>query len=173
MVSRNLYFTNEVINLTAIFSGSFDPITIGHIDIIRRFFAIWPQERLIVAVSENPGKSGFFLIDQRLEQVAGAVKEFPHATVERVQGLIAEFAKARDASFIIRGVRDDADAYMELAHARHNRILSGIETIFMPSSPEHSIVSSTAVRNIAVAGGDASWMLPECVRYDIVLNKQR
>ncbi|MDR1001540.1 MAG: pantetheine-phosphate adenylyltransferase [Clostridiales bacterium] len=159
--------------MTAIFSGSFDPVTIGHIDIIRRFFEIWPQERLIVAVSENPGKSGFFLIEQRLEQVARAVKEFPRATVERAQGLIAQFAKTHNASFIIRGIRDDADAHMELAHARHNRILSGIETVFIPSSPEHSIVSSTAVRNIAVAGGDASWMLPECVRCDIVLSKQR
>ena len=159
--------------MTAVFPGSFDPFTIGHLDIVKRFFQIWPNEDLIIAVSVNAGKNSFFPPERRAEQIRDSINGMERVTVTIAPGLISEYAVSAGASFIVRGTRGGEDCENELLMARHNRVMSDIETVLMPAAPEHMIVSSTAVRNIALAGGDPGWMVSGIVREDlkIFINK--
>ena len=147
--------------IIAIFPGSFDPITNGHLDVIRRGNKLFDQ--LIIAVGQNPGKSEFFTKDERVEMIRELVAELPRVTVESYDCLTVEFAKQKKAQVMLRGMRNLADVEYEFQLAMTNRTVAGIETVFVMTSEEYGYVNSTMVRQLALLGGDVSKLIPESV----------
>lgn len=138
-----------------IYPGSFDPITNGHIDIIKRAAKL--TDKLIVAVLKNNEKNALFTADERVKMIKESIKKIPNVYVESFDGLLVDFAKKKKANVIIRGLREMTDFEYELKMAQTNRALyENIETIFLITSPEYAYVSSSIVREVASFGGDVS-----------------
>jgi pantetheine-phosphate adenylyltransferase len=145
----------------ALYPGSFDPLTSGHVDVVRR--ALHLADRVIVAVSYSPtqSKRELFAVGERVEMIRETFHEEPRVEAEEFQGLLVDFARARGAGVVVRGVRTVADFEYELQMAVMNRrLLPGLETVFLAPDPEHSFVSGTLVRQIASLGGDPSPFVP-------------
>jgi pantetheine-phosphate adenylyltransferase len=147
----------------AVYPGSFDPITNGHVDVIRRATAVF--DRVIVAVLANPRKTPLLSTEERIETIEKAVEaaglQGERTSVESFDGLTVEFCHARDAGFIVRGLRAVSDFETEMQLAHNNRKLApGIDTVFFMTSLEHGYVSSSLVKEIAQFGGDVSSMIP-------------
>ena len=142
----------------AVFPGTFDPITLGHLDLIRRSSRLY--ERLIVGVGENPEKSALLKAPERMEIVRQAVGELGNVRVESYAGLTVDFARRCGAGVLLRGIRDAADLHIEAAIAHTNRQVSGVETLFVLPAPQYAFISSRLVRQIAQAGGDVSGLVP-------------
>lgn len=151
---------------TAIYAGSFCPPTNGHLDIIRRGAALY--QKVIVAVLANPDKKYLLSPEQRVDMLNRCVADLSNVEVVRDDGLLIEVAKRYGAGVILRGVRGTGDLEYEMQLAIANRKLSGIETVFLPSSPESSYLSSSIVNACAMHGGDISGMVPECIISDIM-----
>jgi pantetheine-phosphate adenylyltransferase len=147
--------------VTAIYPGSFDPITNGHLDVIRRGSKMF--DRLIVAVGQNPGKKELFTTKERLEMIRHLVADMPRVSVEWFDCLTVEFAARKKADVMLRGLRNLSDVQYEFQLAMTNRTVAGIETVFIMTSEEFGYVSSTIVRQIAMLGGDVSKLLPPSV----------
>jgi pantetheine-phosphate adenylyltransferase len=142
---------------TALCAGSFDPITHGHEDVIRRALAI--ADRVVVAVSHSPtsAKSAMFTVPDRVEMIREAFADEPRVEAGEFQGLLVEYARRIGASVLVRGVRSVADWEYELGMAQMNRKLSpGLETVFLAADPAHGFVTGTLVRQVATLGGDVS-----------------
>ena len=139
----------------SIYPGSFDPVTLGHIDIIRR--AAKMTDVLIVGVLKNSAKKGLFTIEEREEMLREVTKDIPNVEIKSFDGLLVDFAKENNANTIVRGLRAITDFDYELQMAQTNRALyEGADTIFIPTSIEYSFLSSTTVREIASLKGDIS-----------------
>lgn len=156
----------------AVYPGSFDPITYGHLDIIERAAAIF--DRVIVAVSINAGKQPLFTMEERTEMIAGESARLANVEVKCFRGLLTEFMKQESARVIVRGLRAISDFENELQMALMNRKLSpGIETLFLVAHPKYSYLSSSIVKEIAGLKGDVSGLVSEQVcqclrrRYDM------
>lgn len=147
--------------ITAIFPGSFDPITNGHLDVIRRGNKLF--DRLIVAVGQNPGKEEFFTKNERVEMIRELVADMPRVTVESYSCLTVEFARQQKAQVMLRGLRNLTDVEYEFELAMTNRTVAGIETVFIMTSEEYGYVNSTMVRQLALLGGDVSKLIPTSV----------
>ena len=148
--------------MTVIYPGTFDPVTNGHLDIIKRAAAF--SQQLIVAILNNVLKQSVFTIDERLAHLASLTAHIKHVRVVEFGGLQVDLAKAYQANVIIRGLRSTQDLNHELAIAHGNRCLSpSVETLFIPTSPAYSFISSGLVREIAAFGGDISGMVPPLV----------
>jgi len=145
-------------NRIAVFPGTFDPITLGHMDLIRRGSRLY--EQLIVGVGENPEKLSLLKASERMEIVRQAVGELGNVRVESYTGLTVDFARGCGAGVLLRGIRDAADLHVETAIAHTNRQVSGVETVFMLPAPQYAFISSRLVRQIAQAGGDVSGLVP-------------
>ena len=145
-------------NRIAVFPGTFDPITLGHLDLIRRSSRLY--EQLIVGVGENPEKLSLLKASERMEIVHHAVGELGNVRVESYTGLTVDFARGCGAGVLLRGIRDAADLHVETAIAHTNRQVSGVETVFMLPAPQYAFISSRLVRQIAQAGGDVSGLVP-------------
>jgi pantetheine-phosphate adenylyltransferase len=145
----------------AVFPGMFDPITLGHLDVIRRGADLFDQ--LIVAVGDNPSKNALLTQDQRAQLVREATKDFPNVRVETYTGLTIHLASTLGAKTILRGLRSSEDLAHELQMAQANRLAGDVETIYIATAAEHSLISSTLVRQIARGGGDISAMVPPVV----------
>jgi pantetheine-phosphate adenylyltransferase len=145
-------------NRIAVFPGTFDPITLGHMDLIRRGSRLY--EQLIVGVGENPEKLSLLKASERMEIVRHAVGELGNVRVESYTGLTVDFARGCGAGVLLRGIRDAADLHVETAIAHTNRQVSGVETVFMLPAPQYAFISSRLVRQIAQAGGDVSGLVP-------------
>ena len=145
----------------AIFPGSFDPITNGHLDVIQRGIKLFDE--LIVAVGRSPIKNPLFTPDERVEMIREIVAGMPGVTVESFDGLTVEYAAKRKADAILRGLRSLTDVQYEFQLAMTNRAVAGIETVFVMTSEEYGYVNSTMVRQIALLGGDVSKLIPETV----------
>ena len=144
----------------AIYPGSFDPITYGHIDIIRR--ASKAVDRLVIGVLNNTSKTPLFTSEERVEFIREAVKDIPNVTVEAFSGLSVEFAKAMDASIIVRGLRAVTDFEYELQLSQTNRkIAPEIDTVFYTTSLQYAYLSSSIVKEVALFDGDISEFVPE------------
>lgn len=146
--------------MKAVYSGSFDPPTLGHLDIIRRSSVIFPE--LIVALGIHPTKKPMFTVDERLHFLRESV---PHGVrVESFSGLLVDFCHQNGVDVIIRGLRSGVDFDYEFQMALANRALAhDIETFFLPASPDKMFLSSSAVREIASYGHDITPFVPECV----------
>lgn len=145
----------------AVFPGSFDPITLGHLDIISRSLPLFDE--IIIAIGINAKKNYMFSVDERKRFIQNAFFAEQKITVETYTGLTVDYCKSIDADFILRGLRNPADFDFEKAIAQTNRKLSGIETVFLLTSAETSYISSSIVRDIVRNGGDASSLVPKSV----------
>jgi pantetheine-phosphate adenylyltransferase len=145
----------------AICPGSFDPVTNGHLDIIRRATALFDE--VVVAVGVNSAKGQLFTVSERIELVSVAVQQLPNVRVESFSGLLTTFCQENHIQAIIKGLRAVSDFDDELQMAQMNSSLTGIETLFMPTSPEWSFLASSLVKEVAIFGGDVSTMVPEFV----------
>ncbi len=138
--------------------GSFDPPTLGHLDIVRRAAQLF--DRVTVAVLINPDKSGLFTVDERLELLRVAGSGWANVTVDSFDGLLVDYCRRNSIDAIVKGLRAVSDFEYELQMAQMNSGLAGIDTVFIPASPEHSFLSSSLVKQVARYGGDVSALLP-------------
>lgn len=145
----------------AVFPGSFDPITLGHIDIIKRALPLFDE--IIIAIGVNAKKNYMFTVEQRKKFIENAFFAEDKIAVQTYTGLTVDYCKTIDADFILRGLRNPADFEFEKAIAQTNRKLSGIETVFLLTSAETSYISSSIVRDIMRNGGDATSLVPASV----------
>ena len=146
----------------AVYPGSFDPVTLGHLDIIRRSAAL--VDELIVAVLVNRAKTPLFSEEERVKMLMEVTKDVPNGRVEAFTGLSVDFVKKCEAKFIVRGLRAITDFEYELQMAQTNRIMApGIDTIFLTTNLEYAYLSSTTVKEVASYHGDISHFVPESV----------
>jgi len=147
--------------IRAIFPGSFDPITKGHLDVINRGIKLFDE--LIIAVGRSPVKDQLFSPQERLEMIAELIADIPGVSVESFDGLTVEYAAKKGADIILRGLRSLTDVQYEFKLAMTNRAVAGIETVFVMTSAEYGFTSSTLIRQVASLGGDVSNLIPENV----------
>jgi pantetheine-phosphate adenylyltransferase len=145
----------------AMFPGSFDPITNGHLDVIHRAMGLFDE--LIVAVGRSPIKNQLFTPQERVEMIAELIQGLPNVSVESFEGLTVQYAAQRQAHVILRGLRSLTDVQYEFQLAMTNRAVAGIETVFIMTSEQYSFTSSTLIREIASLGGNLSNLIPENV----------
>lgn len=146
----------------AVYPGSFDPVTFGHLDIIRR--AAKQFDRLIVAVLNNTSKHPLFTVEERLELLRDVTRDLPNVEVDSFQDLLVNYMRTRQAQIIVRGIRSVTDFEYELQMASTNRQLDeGIETIFMMTNPKYSYLSSSIVKEIARFNGNVQDLVPPSV----------
>ncbi len=146
----------------AVFPGSFDPITLGHYDIIERGLTLFDE--VILAIGVNSTKKYMFSLEQRKQFLEESFKSEPRIRVMTYKGLTIEFCKEQEAEYILRGLRNPADFEFEKAIAHTNRKLSGIETVFLLTSSGKSYISSSIVRDVIRHGGDYTSLVPDAVR---------
>ena len=148
---------------TAVYPGSFDPITNGHLDVLQRSLGVFDHVILLLAV--NPSKKGNFSIEERLEMMKEATKQFPHVSVDFNPGLTVDYCKKHHANHIIRGLRAVTDFEYELQNAQTNALLSkgALDTVFLTTKLEYAYLSSSSVKEIASFKGDISMCVPEFV----------
>ena len=146
----------------AIFPGSFDPITLGHYDIIKRGIELFDE--VIVAIGVNSEKNYMFSLEDRKRFLEDAFKDEPKVKVVTYKGLTIDFCKAMNAKFILRGLRNPADFEFEKAIAHTNRKLSKIETVFLLTAARTSFISSSIVREVIRNNGDYTVLVPDSVR---------
>jgi len=147
--------------IRAIFPGSFDPITNGHLDVVQRGVRLFDD--LIIAVGRSPLKDELFTPEERVEMIKELVTSIPGVMVESYNGLTVEYAASRGASVILRGLRNLTDVQYEFQLALTNRSVAGIETVFIMTSEEYGFTSSTLIREVASLGGDVSNLIPVSV----------
>ena len=146
----------------AIFPGSFDPITLGHVDIIKRGITLFDE--LIIAIGVNAEKKYMFELEDRKRFIQDAFKDEPKIKVITYSGLTVDLCKKEDAGFILRGLRNAGDFEFEKAIAHTNRKMSEIETVFLLTSSGLSYISSSIVRDVIRNGGDVSSLVPPTVK---------
>ncbi len=146
----------------AVFPGSFDPITLGHLDILERSIPLFDE--IIIGVGTNSEKKYMFPLNKRMAFIEETFSEYKSISVVKYQGLTIEFCKKVQANFILRGLRNPADFEFEKAIAHTNRKLSGIETVFLLTSAKTSFISSSIVREIISNRGDYTQLVPPTVR---------
>ena len=142
----------------AIFPGTFDPFTIGHLDILEKSIKIFDE--VIIAIGKNHDKKTMFTVDKRKEFIELATSKYQNIKVMTYDGLTVDFCKKTNSNFIVRGIRNVGDFEFEKAIARTNRVLSEIETVFLLTSAKTSYVSSSIVRDIIKNNGDCSKLIP-------------
>lgn len=153
---------------TVIYPGSFDPVTNGHFDIATRASNLF--DRVIVAVLENPRKTPLFSINERVGLLEKLLKDMPNVEVDFFQGLLIDYARKKNATIIIKGLRAISDFETEFQMALINRQLdSEVETLFMMTNNKYSYISSSIVKEIGSYGGDISCLVPEQVRNDVLV----
>jgi len=152
---------------TALCPGSFDPVTLGHLDIIERSSRHFDE--VIVAVIRNPQKTqSLFSLEDRQQMLKEATQHLPNIRIEFFTGLLVDFARDHEVDAIVKGLRAVSDFDQELQMAQMNQRLSGIDTFFLSTSPQHSFLSSSLVREVARYGGDVSGMVPKNVNDRLV-----
>ena len=147
-----------------LFPGQFDPITNGHLDVIKRGVTLFDE--LVVAVGVNPDKRELFTLEERVEMIGGLVRNIPGVRVQSYTGLTADFVKEIHATAILRGIRDVSDLRYEFQLALANRAVGGVETIFIMTGDQYALTSSSLIRQVVSLGGDIgalSGLLPEVV----------
>jgi len=146
---------------TAVFPGSFDPLTLGHVDIIQRALPLF--EKLIIAIGVNSEKKSMFSLEDRIAAIKSTFEGEIKIEVTSYSGLTIDFCKSVNANYLVRGLRNPADFEFEKAIANTNRALSDIDTVFLLTTSGKSFISSSIVREIVKYNGDISKLVPEAV----------
>ena len=153
----------------AIYPGSFDPITYGHLDILKNASEIF--DKVIIAVAHNGAKTGFLSVEERVELIKNSVKGIENVEVDSFEGLTVEYAKKHDANVLIRGLRAVSDFEFEMQLSQTNSALCDeIKTVFLTTKPKYNFISSSTIKEIYANGGDISKFVPEAV--DKYLNEK-
>lgn len=142
----------------AVCPGSFDPVTLGHVDILERAAAQFDE--VVAAVLINPAKKGMFTLEERLEMIAEATAHLPNVRAESGRGLVVDFVRERGLTAIVKGLRTGTDFEYELQMAQMNKHIAGVDTFFVATTPRYSFVSSSLAKEVASMGGDVSDLLP-------------
>ena len=151
--------------------GSYDPVTMGHVDVISRAAALYDE--VVVAVLHNPAKKGTFGVDERITLLGAALAALPNVRIEVFAGrLLVDVCRDAGAQAIVKGLRSDTDFAYELPMALMNRHLSGVETVFLPGDPRFGHVSSSLIKEVAAFGGDIVGLVPEEVRAALLARVQ-
>ena len=145
----------------AVCPGSFDPVTLGHLDIFERAAAQFDE--VVVAVLINPNKQGMFSPDERIAMIRESTTHLPNLRVESGEGLVVDFVKARGLTAIVKGLRTGTDFEYELQMAQMNKHIAGVDTFFVATTPRYSFVSSSLAKEVATLGGKVCDLLPEPV----------
>ncbi|MFT8324999.1 pantetheine-phosphate adenylyltransferase [Oenococcus sicerae] len=145
----------------AVFPGSFDPLTLGHMDVIRRAAKLF--EQVVVAVGINTSKTGMFSTEEKIKLITDDIQEFENAEVAKMPGLTVEFVSSIEADVIIRGIRNVKDYEYERDIAELNRQLSGVETVLLPAQAIYQDISSSNLKEVAKFGADISHFVPKNV----------
>lgn len=145
----------------AVCPGSFDPVTLGHVDVFER--AAGQFDEVVVAILTNPAKKGMFEIDERVAMIEEATAHLPNLRVEVGQGLVVDFVTSHGMTAIVKGLRTDTDFEYELQMAQMNKHIANVDTFFVATAPQYSFVSSSLAKEVAMLGGDVSALLPESV----------
>ncbi|MBQ8556269.1 MAG: pantetheine-phosphate adenylyltransferase [Clostridia bacterium] len=149
-----------------VYPGSFDPVTLGHEDIIRRAARLF--DHVIVAVMHNPSKRGCFSVEARRVLLEKVVADLPNVTVDAWDGLLVDYVRRVNAAAVVRGLRAVSDFENEMVMAQVNsHLLPGMETVFLMTRPEHSCISSSVVREAALFQADVSGFVPACIAADV------
>ena len=160
--------------MKAVFPGSFDPVTLGHVNLIQRGAKMYDE--IIVAVLNNPGKNSLFTFHERVAMLEAALAGTPNIKVEEYAGLLVDFAKSKGAGCILRGLRSQADCAYELPRAQGNMLLGGgLETVMLAAEPQYSCINASFVREAALVNGFdikvlEQWVPPAVV--DMLKSKQ-
>ena len=154
----------------AIYPGSFDPITKGHLDILKNASEIF--DKVIIAVARNGEKKGFLTVDERVMLIKESVKDFSNVEVDSFEGLTIEYAKKHGAEVLIRGLRAVSDFEYEMQLSQTNSALcADIKTVFLTTKPKYNFISSSTIKEILRNGGDVSKFVPECVYEYLMKNR--
>lgn len=145
----------------AVFPGSFDPITLGHVDIIQRALPLF--DKIVIAIGNNFDKKYMFSLEQRIHFIEKTFEGIPKIEITAYEGLTVDFCKKNNIDYILRGLRNPADFEFEKAIAHTNRVMSHIETVFLLTSARTSFISSSIVRDIIRNNGDVSSLVPAAV----------
>jgi pantetheine-phosphate adenylyltransferase len=145
----------------AVCPGSFDPVTLGHIDVFERAAAQF--DHVVVAILINPAKKGMFDLDERIAMIEEATAHLPNLRVEAGEGLVVDFVTSRGMTAIVKGLRTDTDFEYELQMAQMNKHIAGVDTFFVATAPQYSFVSSSLAKEVATLGGNVSQLLPDAV----------
>jgi pantetheine-phosphate adenylyltransferase len=146
--------------------GSFDPVTNGHLDVLERACLIFDE--VVVAVLVNRSKKGLFTVEERIELLGAATSHLPNLRVTSFHGLLVDFCDRESIPVVVKGLRAVTDFDYELQMAQMNHRLSGLDTLFIATNPEHSYLSSSLVRDVAMFGGDVSALVPPVVSTRLV-----
>jgi len=155
----------------AVCPGSFDPVTLGHIDVFERASAQFDE--VVVAVLVNPNKQGMFTPAERIAMIEESTEHLANLRVESGSGLVVDFVKSRGLTAIVKGLRTGTDFEYELQMAQMNRHVAGVDTFFVATTPRYSFVSSSLAKEVAVLGGDVSELLPDAVNRRLVAKLNR
>jgi pantetheine-phosphate adenylyltransferase len=150
----------------AVCPGSFDPVTNGHVDVIARASGLFDE--VVVAVLMNKNKRSLFSVEERIAMLKEVTAPWPNVSVDSFHGLLVDYCREHDIHAIVKGLRAVTDFDYELQMAQMNQRLSGVDTLFMSTSPEYSFVSSSLVKEVATYGGDVAHLLPESIHRQLV-----
>ena len=145
----------------AVCPGSFDPVTLGHVDVFERAAAQFDE--VVVAVLVNPNKAGMFTAEERIELIRESTTHLKNLRVQNGSGLVVDFVRSQGLTAIVKGLRTGTDFEYELQMAQMNKHVAGVDTFFVATSPQYSFVSSSLAKEVALLGGDVSELLPEPV----------
>ncbi|WP_086825429.1 pantetheine-phosphate adenylyltransferase [Allokutzneria sp. NRRL B-24872] len=145
----------------AVYPGSYDPVTNGHLDIIERAAGLFDE--VVVAVMINKSKRSLFTVEERMEMLRDVTPHLPNVRIDSWYGLLVDYCKANEVQAIVKGLRAVSDFEYELQMAQMNQRLSGIDTMFIATNPVYSFLSSSLVKDVATYGGDVSHLLPPAV----------
>jgi pantetheine-phosphate adenylyltransferase len=152
--------------LTALCPGTFDPVTNGHLDIIGRAAQLF--DTVVVGVLENPSKAPLFELEERVTMLEEALRDHANVQVGSFRGLLVDHARAEGAAAIVKGLRAVSDYEYEIQMAQMNQRIGSVETLFMPTNPKWSFLSSSLVKEVARLGGDVEGLVPDHVRKALV-----
>jgi pantetheine-phosphate adenylyltransferase len=150
----------------AVCPGSFDPVTNGHLDIIERAAGLFDE--VVIAVLINKSKHGLFSAEERMDMLREVTADMPNVKIDSFHGLLVDYCKAHGVRAIVKGLRAVTDFDYELQMAQMNQQLAGVDTLFMPTNPLYSFLSSSLVKEVATFGGDVGHLIPETVHRRLI-----